>query len=88
MAQFDIWEFGAKESAGPMVVDVQNAMFDALATRLVVPLYPLKPSDRPILRLNPVVEINGGAYYLVQPEASSHPNSHERSSELASYKLC
>ena len=32
MAQFDVWEFGAKESAGPMVVDVQNAMFDALAT--------------------------------------------------------
>ncbi len=38
MAQFDVWEFGAKGAAGPLVVDVQNAMFDALATRLVVPL--------------------------------------------------
>jgi toxin CcdB len=71
MAQFDVWEFGAKESAGPMVVDVQNAMFDALATRLVVPLYPLKASDRPILRLNPVVEINGGTYYLAIQEMAA-----------------
>ena len=31
MAQFDVWEFGTKGVAGPLVVDVQNAMFEALA---------------------------------------------------------
>jgi toxin CcdB len=71
MAQFDVWEFGAKGAAGPLVVDVQNAMFDALATRLVVPLYPARASDKLIQRLNPVVEIDGGSYYLAVQEMAA-----------------
>jgi toxin CcdB len=71
MAQFDVWEFGAREAAGLWVVDVQNAMFDSLATRLVIPLYPLGASDKPILRLNPVVEIGGKKYYLAAQEMAA-----------------
>ena len=71
MAQFDVWEFGVKGAAGPLVVDVQNAMFDALATRLVVPLYPVRASDKLIQRLNPVVEIDGGNYYLAVQEMAA-----------------
>jgi len=70
MAQFDVWEFGAK-GAGPLVVDVQNAMFDALATRLVVPLYPARASNKLIQRLNPVVEIDGQSYYLAVQEMAA-----------------
>ena len=46
-------------------------MFDALATRLVVPLYSLRASDKPILRLNPVVEIDGANYYLAVQEMTA-----------------
>jgi toxin CcdB len=71
MAQFDVWEFGPKGAVGPLVVDVQNAMFDALAARLVVPLYPARASNKLIQRLNPVVEIDGQNYYLAVQEMAA-----------------
>lgn len=71
MAQFDVWKLSAKDSAELFVADVQNAMFDALATRLVIPLYPLRAADKPILRLNPIVEIDGVKYYLAVQEMAA-----------------
>ena len=71
MAQFDVWEFGPKGAVGPLVVDVQNAMFDVLATRLVVPLSPARASNKLIQRLNPVVEIDGQNYYLAVQEMAA-----------------
>ncbi len=54
-----------------MVADIQNKLLDGLATRVVAPLYPLKAKDKPILRLNPVVEIEGQRYYLAIQEISA-----------------
>lgn len=71
MAQFDVCKLSAKDSAELFVADVQNAMFDALATRLVIPLYPLRAADKPLLRLNPVVEIDGVKYYLATQEMAA-----------------
>ena len=70
MAQFDV--FRLPRGAGSiLVVDVQNKLFDGLATRLVAPLYPLNAKDKPILRLNPVVEIEGQLYLLAIQEMSA-----------------
>ena len=70
MAQFDV--FRLPRGAGSiLVVDVQNKLFDGLATRVVAPLYPLSAKDKPILRLNPVVEIEGQHYLLAIQEMSA-----------------
>jgi toxin CcdB len=71
MAQFDVFRFAPKAAGFALVVDVQNKLLDGLATRLVAPLYPLKAKDKPILRLNPVVEIEGQRYYLAIQEMSA-----------------
>ena len=71
MAQFDVCQFTPKGAAGPLVVDVQNSLFDALATRLVVPLYLLKAADKPIVRLNLVVELDGEKYLLAVQEMTA-----------------
>ncbi len=70
MAQFDV--FRLPRGAGSiLVVDLQNKLFDGLATRVVAPLYPLSATDKPILRLNPVVEIEGQRYLLAIQEMSA-----------------
>ena len=70
MAQFDVWKFTSDKSPGPLVVEVQHAMFGTLATRLVVPLYPVE-AGKPIQRLNPAVEIGGTKYYLAVQEMAA-----------------
>jgi toxin CcdB len=64
MAQFDVYRFALRGAAFTLVTDVQNGLLDGLGTRLVVPLYPLKKNDKPILRLNPVAEIESRPYYM------------------------
>ncbi len=71
MAQFDVYRFAPGGAGFTFVADVQNKLLDGLATRVVVPLYPLKTGDKPILRLNPAVEIEGQRYYLAIQEMSA-----------------
>ena len=70
MAQFDVYRL-PRGAGSILVVDVQNKLFDGLATRVVAPLYPLNAKDKPILRLNPVVEIEGQRYLLAIQEMSA-----------------
>jgi toxin CcdB len=67
MAQFDVYRL-PRGAGSILVVDLQNKLFDGLATRVIAPLYPLNAKDKPILRLNPVVEIEGQLYLLAIQE--------------------
>jgi toxin CcdB len=71
MAQFDVFRFAPGGAGFTFVVDVQNGLLDGLATRIVAPLYPLTAKSQPILRLNPVVQIEGERYYLAMQEMSA-----------------
>ncbi len=64
MAQFDVYRYALRGSSVTFVTDLQNKLLEGLVMRLVVPLYPLSEKDKPVLRLNPVVEIEGQRYYL------------------------
>ncbi len=71
MAQFDVYRFSPRGAGSTLAVDPQNRLLGGLATRMVAPLYPLKAKDKPILRLNPVFEIEGQRYYLAVQEMSA-----------------
>ncbi len=71
MAQFGVYRFAPRGAGFTLVADIQNRLLDGLATRVVAPLYPLKATDKPILRLNPVVVIEGQRYYLAIQEISA-----------------
>ncbi len=71
MAQFDVYRFSPRGAGFTLAVDLQNRLLGGLATRTVAPLYPLKAKDKPILRLNPVCEIEGQRYYLAIQEMSA-----------------
>ena len=71
MAQFDVHRFAPRGAGFTLVVDVQSGLLDALATRVVAPLYPLRAKDRPIHRLNPLVQIEGKPYYLAVQEMTA-----------------
>ena len=75
MAQFDIYR---NPSGGlfPLVLDVQAEILSALATRVVVPMAPLKRfGSKPISRLNPVVRISRIEYLLVFQELAAIPST-------------
>lgn len=70
MAQFDIYAF-TPGGGVRLVVDLQNALLEGLATRLVAPLYPLKSNEPTFLRLNPRVQVEGDDYYIAIQEMSA-----------------
>ena len=57
------------------VVDVQTDLLDGLATRVVVPLLPIKSAPIPARLLNPVVEIDGDEHVMVTQFLSAVPTS-------------
>jgi toxin CcdB len=71
MAQFDIYRFASRGNGPPFLVDLQSDLLDGLATRIVAPLYPKRKGDKPILRLNPQVKLDGKSYYLAIQEMSA-----------------
>jgi toxin CcdB len=71
MAQFDVYHFAPRGAGFGHVLDLQSDLLDGLATRIVAPLYPLKGKHQPILRLNPVVQIEGKAHYLAVQEMTA-----------------
>ena len=75
MAQFDLHANPnpATRDAVPYLLDVQADLLDALATRVVIPLLPLGPGDRPIERLNLVVEHDGCKMMLSTAEMAGVP---------------
>lgn len=75
MAQFDVCR---NPSGGlfPLLLDVQAEILSALATRVVVPMAPLKRfGSKPISRLNPTVRIGRVEYVLVFQELAAIPST-------------
>ncbi len=70
MARFDVCRL-PRGAGSILAVDLQNKLAGGLATRVVAPLYPLNAEDKPILRMNPVVEIEGRRYLLAIQEMSA-----------------
>jgi len=73
MAQFDLHRH-AKRGLYPFLVDIQADLLAGLATRVVVPLVPLRRyGTRPITRLNPLVAIGGREHVVVVQELAAVP---------------
>jgi toxin CcdB len=70
MAQFDVHRFAPRGAGFAYVVDLQSDLLERLGTRAVAPLYPLK-GGKPMLRLNPVFEIDGQGHYLAVQEIAA-----------------
>ena len=70
MPRFDVHRL----PAGTHVVNVQADLLDHLATRAVVPLFPLAHTTRPIIGLNPIIDLAGHPHvFLAQAIASVPP---------------
>ena len=61
------------ESGRGYVLDVQAALLDHLATRVVVPLLPLAGAPTPIKELNPVFDIDGEPHVMLTQAIASIP---------------
>ncbi|MCB1382072.1 MAG: CcdB family protein [Notoacmeibacter sp.] len=72
MAQFDVY---APANGTALVVDIQSDVLDGLATRAVIPLVPLQAAPKPIIRLNPMMDVNGIAHSLMTDWMSAVPKS-------------
>lgn len=63
-------------SAVPFLLDVQNDLFDGLATRVVVPLCPISALKGHTLRtLMPVLEVEGERFVMLTPQMAGIPKS-------------
>lgn len=72
MAQFDVFQ-NPRGGHYPLLLDVQAEIVAGLATRVVVPLMPLKRYGKPITKLNPTAKLRGTEYVLVFQELSAIP---------------
>jgi toxin CcdB len=53
----------------PLLLDVQAELLDDLATRVVVPLYPVGPhKSRALTTLNPILRVGGKSYVMATQE--------------------
>ena len=77
MAQFDVYLNPNPESKkyAPYLLDVQNDLFDPLATRVVIPLLSEKSLRTPLSKLNPEFTIDGKKFYLSTAEIAGIPKT-------------
>lgn len=74
MARFDVYRFAAK--AAPLVVDVQADVLEDLASRVVVPLVPVRNAAREALpQLKPKIVVEGKAYILMTTDIAALPRA-------------
>ncbi len=76
MPQFDVYKNPSKKTreAYPYLVDVQNAVIEQLATRLVVPLTELNTRPSMLMKkLTPEVTFNNRTYLFMTQQLSSIP---------------
>ena len=58
----------------PYLLDIQSPLLDKLATRVVLPLYPVDRLPCPaVSRLSPEWEIEGNVYRLLTPNIAALP---------------
>ena len=67
MAQFDVYRNLNRGGRAPYLLDVQHDVLCELKTRVVVPLLPLE-QVKPMTRLNPVFDVEGGKFVMSTPE--------------------
>lgn len=70
MAQFSVYEnlSPSTKARYPLLLDIQNQLFESLDTRLVIPLVPLsKYESAPINELMPIVTIRAKKYLALVP---------------------
>jgi toxin CcdB len=76
MAQFDVYRNPglATKKIYPLIVDIQNALLEDIATRIVVPLMsPDQFIKRGMRNLTPEIQYNGKIYLLAIPQIASIP---------------
>lgn len=76
--QFRVYRIGP----GRLVLDLQSDLVDT-GTRVVAPLFPLGTGPRPIGRLEPVLEVAGGAHALHTAEMAAIPSGLLRGTPVA-----
>jgi len=66
MAQFDVYPNPNPETntSIPYLLDVQADLLDVLTTRVMAPLYTMESIPKPILYLNPVLQLKGESLVL------------------------
>ena len=62
MARFDVFR---NPAGGGFLLDVQADALDALNSRVVVPLLPVRDAPKPAGRLNPVFDVEGQRVVMV-----------------------
>ena len=70
MPQFDLHRYQGRTGRARYVVDIQCDFLEQLATRLVVPVYPVT-AGLPLTRLNPIIEIDGRPHFLAVQEMAA-----------------
>ena len=76
MARFDVYtNLGNHAAATPYLLDVQSNLFDALDSRMVIPLRSLKafPKVKLSNRLTPIFTIKGEEFLLETPKMGAVP---------------
>lgn len=74
MARFDVYRFDS--STAPLVVDVQSELLDDLASRVVVPLVPVRKATKEVLpRLKPMIVVDGQDYILMTTDLAALPHA-------------
>lgn len=75
MAQFDIYKNKNPQTKQnvPYLLDVQAELFDALASRVVIPLISAKKMEKPAKYLNPHFKIEGAEVVMSTTEIAGIP---------------
>jgi len=77
MAQFQLYQNKDKHSSNiyPFFIDVQNDLFDALNTRMVIPLTPLTQLDGLAPnKLCPTIHLPAGDFVILTQQMTSVPS--------------
>ena len=70
--QFTVYRNKGNARAYPYLLDVQSDIIGELATRMVIPLFPLVAfTGRPAQRLNPVIIVEGDKYLVMSQDMAA-----------------
>ncbi len=71
MAQFDFYQYKKRGKPELFLVNVQSDLLDDMNTRIVIPIRPLAPGQKPISILQPTIEWPLGTYYFSTSEIAA-----------------
>jgi toxin CcdB len=75
MAQFDVHQNTdlASQETIPFLLDVQHSLHQSLVTRTVVPLLRPYILSQNMVKLCPILTVDGGEYIMGTPELAGYP---------------